>query len=124
MAGKEAVDSVATRRLRDELRRHLPWLRDEIFDLRSKGAFKDNFAMALCCALPVFDLVIVDEAHNLKHGFGEDVSSRNRVLGLALGHSDAAADGKLFQVTARERSECCSCPQLQLRRATNNFGIS
>ena len=35
----------------------------------AKRFSKDNFARALCCALPKFDLVIVDEGHNLKHGF-------------------------------------------------------
>jgi hypothetical protein len=58
--------------------------------------FKDNFARALCCALPVFDLVIVDEAHNLKHGFSEHGAARNRVLGLAFGHPSEKADKKLF----------------------------
>lgn len=94
--GRDAVDPAAGLRLRDGLRHHLPWMRDEIFDLRSKQKFKDNFARALCCALPVFDLVIVDESHNLKHGFGDHVSSRNRVLGLAMGHPDAPVDKRLF----------------------------
>ncbi len=83
-------------KLRASLKARLPWLSDDLFDLRNKAAFKDNFARALCCALPEFDLVIVDEAHNLKHGFGESVSARNRALGLALGGKDASADPKLF----------------------------
>lgn len=94
--GRDAVDRTAGLRLRDGLRHYLPWMRDEVFDLRNKQAFKDNFARALCCALPPFDLIIVDEAHNLKHGFSEHVSSRNRVLGLAMGHADTATDRKLF----------------------------
>lgn len=90
-------DSKRGDELRKNLKEHLPWLKDDVlFDLRSKDTFKDNFARALCCALPVFDLVIVDEAHNLKHGFGESVSARNRVLGLAMGHPDSGADAKLF----------------------------
>ena len=58
-------------RLRDELRQEIPWLPDGVLDLRSqnKETFKDNVAKSICCALPVFDLVIVDEGHNLKHGF-------------------------------------------------------
>jgi hypothetical protein len=91
----ERANSDAARRLRDELRKHVPWLRDEVFDLR-KSEFKDNFARALCCALPMFDLVIVDEGHNLKHGFKENVAFRNRVLGLTFGHPDAKADPALF----------------------------
>lgn len=74
-------------RVRDDLRREVPWLPESALDLRGrKDAFKDNFARAVCCALPVFDLVIVDEGHNLKHGFKAGVAARNRVLALAFGH--------------------------------------
>lgn len=76
------------KRMRDALRRHLPWLRDDALDLRSKEQFKRNFARALCCALPKFDLVIVDEAHNLKHGFGSSASARNQVLAAAFGRHE------------------------------------
>lgn len=77
------------RRMRDRLRRHLPWLRDDALHLRNKETFKRNFARALCCALPTFDLVIVDEAHNLKHGFSTSGAARNQVLGEAFGrHAD------------------------------------
>jgi superfamily II DNA or RNA helicase len=86
------------KKTRDELRHHLPWLGNEAFDLRSKEQFKRNFARALCCALPKFDLVIVDEAHNLKHGFSASSSARNQVLGEAFGrHLDGdAPDARLF----------------------------
>jgi hypothetical protein len=96
LAGRAEVDREAARRLREGICKALPWLRDEIFDLRNKQTFKDNFARALCCALPTFDLVIIDEGHNLKHGFGEYVSARNRILGLALGHPDSTANSKWF----------------------------
>jgi hypothetical protein len=96
IAGRDVVDPAAARRLRNGIRQYMPWMRDEVFDLRNKQAFKDNFARAMCCALPVFDLIIVDEAHNLKHGFGENVSARNRVLGMAMGHPEAATNKKLF----------------------------
>jgi hypothetical protein len=78
------------------LRDHLPWIQEDVFDRRSKEAFKDNFASALSCALPSFDLVIIDEAHNLKHGFAGSASARNRVLGLALGRDPTAVDSRLF----------------------------
>ena len=80
---------------RQGLRRELPWLADAVFDLRSKEVFKDNYARAVCCALPTFDLVIVDEGHNLKHGFREGVAARNRMLALAMGR-DGNADPELF----------------------------
>ena len=81
---------------RDNLRRELPWLADEVFDLRSKEAFKDNYARAVCCALPEFDLVIVDEGHNLKHGFRTGVAARNRVMALAFGRSMDQIDTRIF----------------------------
>jgi len=96
VTGKHVVDRERGEKIRDAFRRSIPWLRNEIFDLRSKEAFKDNFAKALCCVLPTFDLVIVDEAHNLKHGFGDHVSSRNRLLALAMGHPSVEPDSKLF----------------------------
>ena len=73
------------RRLCDRLRELLPWLSDEAFVGADKNAFKRRVAQVLCCALPKFDLVIVDEAHNLKHGFSSASSARNQVLGLAFG---------------------------------------
>jgi hypothetical protein len=96
VAGQSAVDPDAARRLRDGLRKSLPWMRDDVFDLRNKQLFKDNFARAVCCALPVFDLVIVDEGHNLKHGFSPQSSARNRVLSLAFGRSPDGVDVKRF----------------------------
>ncbi len=75
------------KRVSDELRQEVPWIPEWALDLRSnKDLFKDSFARAVCCALPVFDLVIVDEGHNLKHGFKAGVAARNRVLALAFGH--------------------------------------
>lgn len=86
------------KRLRDALRRQLPWISDEAFHLHDKDQFKRNFARSLCCALPKFDLVIVDEAHNLKHGFGSSASARNQVLAEAFGRADDddVPDERLF----------------------------
>ncbi|MBN1903048.1 DEAD/DEAH box helicase family protein [Candidatus Sumerlaeota bacterium] len=82
-------------RLRDDLLKELPWLPRDAFSLRSKDAFKDNFAQAICCAIPKFDLVIVDEAHNLKHGW-KSSSARNRILSLALGRPLENGEKLLF----------------------------
>jgi len=92
----DTVDIDAARRLRDGFRDWLPWIRDEVFDLRNKQAFKDNVARTVCCSLPSFDLVIVDEGHHLKHGIGERVAARNRVLSLAMGYGVGGADPVLF----------------------------
>lgn len=93
----EQQDRESWRRLRDELCTIVPWLDPKSLPLRgSKEAFKDNIARALCCALPVFDLVIVDEGHNLKHGFRTGVAARNRVLALAFGHPSESARRREF----------------------------
>jgi hypothetical protein len=91
-------DSEQWKTPRDNLRRELPWLADEVFNLRGKDkeAFKDNFARAVCCALPRFDLVIVDEGHNLKHGFRAGVAARNRMMALSFGRSPDQIDRRLF----------------------------
>ena len=96
VGGKDAGRSDEAAGLRDELCSLFPWLPREIFDLRDKQGFKDNVARAICCVLPVFDLVIVDEGHNLKHGFGDQVSARNRVVSLAFGHPAGTGNRRLF----------------------------
>lgn len=79
-------DPAHRRSFRDRLRRQIPWLPDELLDLRPNAdVIKDRFAQAINAALPHFDLVIVDEAHNLKHGWGSHASARNRVLATVLG---------------------------------------
>lgn len=81
-------DSASWMDTRDKLLKYLPAEDPESFDLRDKVAFKDAIGRALARALPRFDLVIVDEAHNLKAGFQPDSrsqASRNRILGLAFG---------------------------------------
>jgi hypothetical protein len=74
-----------------KLQNILPWVRREHFRLDAlpvyRGQFKDDIARVINSALPEFDLVIIDEGHNLKHGYGAGVASRNRVLGQVLGHS-------------------------------------
>lgn len=71
---------------RDKLLEMMPWLPSDLFDLRSKTTFKENYARAISCALPRFDLVIIDEGHNLKHGLHKKAALRNRLLALTLGH--------------------------------------
>ncbi len=78
-------DVSSWRKKRDAILEILPWLDPDLFDLRSKDRFKENFARAVCCALPKFDLVILDEAHNLKHGMASK-AWRNRLLALSLGY--------------------------------------
>lgn len=75
-------------RKRDDLLDNLPLHQDldrSVFDLRDKETFKDNYARAINTVLPQFDLLVVDEGHNLKHGL-ESSAARNRVLAFVLGH--------------------------------------
>jgi len=76
------------RKLRKLLRRQMPWLPVRAIPTRSPEVFKDAFGGALNAGFPRADLVIVDEAHNLKHGFNPKGSIRNHVMGLAFGHPD------------------------------------
>lgn len=73
-------------RRRASLLKALPWLDRALVDARNKDRYKRNFARAINCALPDVDLLIVDEAHNLKAGWREGRSSsvRNAVLACAL----------------------------------------
>lgn len=70
---------------RDELLREIPWLDRTQFDLRNKEVFKQNYARGINAALPHFDLLILDEGHNLKHGLSPHVAARNRLLANVLG---------------------------------------
>ena len=89
------LDGSDARRLRKAMLRRLPWLDADALSLRNKREFKHALACAACCALPQFDLVIVDEAHNLKHGLRQQGAERNRLLSLVLG-CDPDVDRRLF----------------------------
>jgi superfamily II DNA or RNA helicase len=83
-------DAQQWRGKREELLDVIPWLSRSAFNLRDKEEFKTNFACALNAIIPHFDLVVVDECHNLKHGFqAAGGASRNRLLGYFLGAHDA-----------------------------------
>jgi len=73
-------------RYRNMLRGLLPWINPNLLRSRDPFEFRDDYGRVVNALVPNLDLLIVDEAHNLKHGFGPKVSNRNRVLGLALGH--------------------------------------
>jgi superfamily II DNA or RNA helicase len=83
-----AEDSEGWRKRRDRLLALLPWIDADLFDLRNKERFKQNYARAVCCAIPAFDLVIIDEGHNLKHGLQRSASLRNHLLALTFGNDN------------------------------------
>ena len=79
------------KRTRSTLLGNVPWLEPRHVPNYTREGFRDAFAVALNGAVPEADLVICDEAHNLKHGFSADGSTRNRVMGLAFGHPEGDA---------------------------------
>ena len=81
-------DSETRRKRRNALLKTVPWRERPHVPYHNREGFRDAFAAALNCAVPEADLVIVDEAHNLKYGFRADGSTRNRVMGLAFGHPE------------------------------------
>ena len=79
-------------RLRKHLLERVRWLPRRILSAETPEAFRDAYGCAINAAVPPIDLLVIDEGHNLKHGFGPNVSTRNRVMGLAFGHPDGDAD--------------------------------
>lgn len=86
-----SAENEGWKKRRDELLRIVPWLDRGLFDLRDKEEFKKRYACAINLVIPHFDLVIIDEAHNLKHGIHEKAAARNKLLGLVLGHPRGAS---------------------------------
>ena len=78
------------RQLRQALREQIPWL--PRIPAKTPERFREAFGAALNAGFPRADLLIVDEAHNLKHGFSDRGSIRNHIMGLAFGHPDGQSD--------------------------------
>jgi len=91
---------------RKMIREFLPWFEHPHLSSRSETEFRDAIGCALNALVPPLDLLIVDEAHNLKHGFGPSVSNRNRLLGLALGHPSISRD---MPDSFDHRARCVLC---------------
>ena len=75
-------DEAQWERKLDELQVLLP-ARKRAGKLKEKRDVKEQYAQALNYVLPMFDLVVIDEAHNFKHDFHS--SDRNYVLSGVLG---------------------------------------
>ena len=76
------------RRLRRRLFKELRWINRRALAAKTPEAFRDAFGSALNAGFPDADLLVVDEAHNLKHGYSARGSIRNRIMGLAFGHPE------------------------------------
>lgn len=81
-------DSERRKKYVREIRRYAPWLAEGLTRVRRPDEFITRLGFAINGLLPKLDLLIIDEAHNLRHGFGPGVSNRNRLLAVALGHED------------------------------------
>ena len=77
---------------RSALLDNVPWLERRHIPNYNPENFRDAFSVALNGVVPEADLVIFDEAHNLKHGFRANGSTRNRVMGIAFGHPGLEGD--------------------------------
>ena len=81
-------------RYRRQLLGYVDWLPPSALSSRTQWGFREQYGRAFNALLPDIDLLVVDEAHNLRKGFGSkdewNVSNRNRILGLTLGHPSAA----------------------------------
>ena len=71
---------------RTQLCKSIRSLKESDIDIENTRDFLESYGVALNAAVPQADLVVVDEAHNLRHGFGPHVSNRNKVLGTAFGN--------------------------------------
>ena len=80
------------KKLKRQLLSHLPWVDRGLLSVkeRDRDEFRDAYARIFNALIPDIDLLVIDESHNFKHGFGPKVSNRNRVLGMALGHPNCA----------------------------------
>ena len=79
--------------LRQRLRERVSWLPPGTLSATTPEAFRDAYGCAINAAMPQVDLLVIDESHNLKHGFGPNVSNRNRVMGFAFGHPEGETNG-------------------------------
>ena len=86
-------DPDSRRRLRRKLQKRVRWLPSGTLSAKTPETFRDAYGCAINAAMPPVDLLVIDEAHNLKHGFGLSVSNRNRVMGFAFGHPEGKANG-------------------------------
>jgi hypothetical protein len=87
-------DTDLWKRKRDEIRNLALFVDPGDLDLRDKDSFKISYAQAVNVLLPHYDLVVVDEAHNFKHG-RKSGAARNRVLRNVLGFGDEGTGTRL-----------------------------
>lgn len=78
--GKDTVTEESAAKLIDRVQRTIPWIDKRSLTTRNKQNLKQKISESLNELVPEFDLVIIDEGHNLKGGLAKDSASRNHVL--------------------------------------------
>lgn len=114
---------------RKALRAVLPWLRDSMLPIGEPRDFRHAYARVLNAGVPEIDLLVVDEGHNLKHGFDPDGSTRNVLLAGAFGHPALAreADAPWYRPKVRRLLLLSATPfehdYADLHRQIDLFGL-
>lgn len=87
-------------KLANELPDHLKPIFEKglkIFKKESEEIYiKRLFAYLLNISFPEIDLLIVDEAHNFKHGIGDSVSYRNQIVSRLMGVTQQEDENTIF----------------------------
>lgn len=78
---------------RKDLLETLPWIHEDAIPTRDAHEYRVAYGRVLNEVLPEIDLLVVDEAHNLKHGLDMKGSTRNVLLGAMFGHPRCADPG-------------------------------
>lgn len=103
LGGKDPKQGM--KRARAQLCSAMPHLDRRTLPIRGKGAerFRDDYGRVINGVLPPIDLLIVDEAHNYKHGYrSKRVALRNHLTALVFGHP-AGADVAFPSYASRVR---------------------
>ena len=78
--------------VRDRLHKALPRLPRQILHPGLPyDTFRDRYGQILNTLVPDIDLLVVDEAHNLKHGLRRSSATRNHLLAQIFGHPSVEA---------------------------------
>ncbi len=94
LGGKDShTQKKGMKRAKERLRAALPQLTRTSLDLRAPDRFRDDYGRLINAVVPPIDLLIVDEAHNYKHGYRRRAALRNHLTALVFGHPSGADEG-------------------------------
>ena len=105
------------RRLRQRLFKELRWVNRRALAAKTPETFRDAFGSALNAGFPDADLLVVDEAHNLKHGYRARGSIR-RTASWGWRSATLKVVTAPGTTTAHGRNGCCCSRQRRSRKIT------